>query len=223
VVARDVVASGPGGPRGLALVPADAVIAVAERLVRDGEKPAGRLGVDVQALTPGIAAATGADAGVAGVVVTWVHPKGPAARALRTADIIEAIDNQPVATLEHWNARVAAVAEGDSLLVRVRRAGTIAEVPLTAASPADPPVRPLGLTLRTIPRTGAEVVSVAPLSAAALAGLAPGAVLTRVGEIEAPTAAQVSRAFAGAARDRPILVAFTRAGTHRVIALERTW
>ena len=47
-----------------ALVSADTVIAAAERIARAGQTRPGRLGIEVQPLTPAIAAGTGASAGV---------------------------------------------------------------------------------------------------------------------------------------------------------------
>ena len=60
-------------------------------------------------------------------------------------------------------------------------------------------------------------------SAAWDAGLQAGDVLTVVAGIEAPTAAQAARAFAAAAPSRPVVIGFTRADAHHVLALERTW
>ena len=50
------------------------------------------------------------------------------------------------------------------------------------------------------------------------AGIAIDDVLTRIGDIEAPTPAQVTRAFA-AAKDHSLLVAVTRGTDHFVAGL----
>jgi hypothetical protein len=204
---------------GVALVPGDLMIARAEQLLRDGGEAPGQLGVRVQALTPDVAAAVGA---VTGVVVTWVDPQGPAANALRVTDIIEAVAGQPSPTLEYWQARAAAVRAGEAIAVTVRRRDGVRDVTVTAAPIAQAPVpRLLGLTLRTVRRVGAEVVQVDPGSVAFRAGIERGDVITVFGDVEAPTAAQVARAFAAAAEGTPLLVALTRDDTHRVLALER--
>ena len=175
----------------------------------------------MQPLTPGIAAGTGASAGV---VVTWVDPQGPAGGQLAVTDVIDQIDGTVIATPDHWRARVARLSEGESVLLRARRGDEVREVRITAAAVAGPvDKRPLGLTLRTIPRLGAAIVRVDRDSAAWDAGLQAGDVLTVVAGIEAPTAAQASRAFAAAAPGRPVVIAFTRADAHHVLALERTW
>jgi S1-C subfamily serine protease len=201
-----------------AILPAEAVIRLAERLLREGSRDAGWLGVEVQALTPAIASVAGAGAGV---VVTWVDPQGGAADKLAVTDVIETIGGEVVATLEHWEARLARLAAGDSLVLRVRRRGEVQEIQVTAgaAPPTPAEARPLGLTMRAIPRIGVEIVRVDPGSAAARAGIEAGDVVTLVGEIERPTPAQVTREFRSAPDDRPLLVGVTRGGGHRVLAL----
>ena len=72
-----------------ALASADTVIDAAERIARAGQTRPGRLGIDVQPLTPSIAAGTGASAGV---VVTWVDPQGPASGQLAVTDVIDQVD-----------------------------------------------------------------------------------------------------------------------------------
>ena len=64
-----------------AIVPAETVVAVADRLAREGPGRPGRLGIQAQALTPDLAAATGASLGA---IVTWVDPLGPAAKQHRS-------------------------------------------------------------------------------------------------------------------------------------------
>ncbi|MBI3262959.1 MAG: PDZ domain-containing protein, partial [Acidobacteria bacterium] len=156
-----------------------------------------------------------------GVVVTWVDPRGPAADKLVVTDLIETIADEVVATLEHWETRLARLAAGDSLVLRVRRRGEVREVHLTAdgALPTQSAAHLLGLTMRAIPRIGVEIVRVDPGSAAARAGIEAGDVMTLIGEIERPTPVQVTRAFLATPEDRPLLVGVTRGDRHRVLAL----
>jgi hypothetical protein len=206
------------------VVPADAVLTIADRLAREGQSPRGHLGIDVQPLTPALAAATGA---TAGVIVTWVDPQGPAAGAIMTADVVERIDDQTIATPEYWRARVNRLKAGDVVALGIRRGNENTVVPITAG-PMIAPVaatadRSPGLTLRTVPKIGASIARVDEGSPAARAGLEPGDVLTLVGDVQAPTAAQAARALAAMPPGRPVIVAFTRAGTHRLLTIERTW
>src|SRR5262245_24332436 len=68
---------------GSVIVPARVLLASAERLLEAPPKAPAELGVDVETLTPRLAAATGAKAGV---VVAWVDPAGIAAPLLRIGD-----------------------------------------------------------------------------------------------------------------------------------------
>lgn len=204
----------------VALVPAATVLEIANQLASGEAQPHGWLGVTVAPLTPAIAAATGA---TAGVVVVRVDPRGPAAGELAVTDIIEAIDSASVATTDHWRARIARVAAGESISLRVRQAASVRDVALTATSPAPPEPQPLGLSLRAVPGTGVAIVAIAPGSAAAAAGLIVGDVLTVIGNNERPTVAAALGSFRAADKTRPLLIALTRAGTHHVMALERTW
>ncbi|MBI4886132.1 MAG: PDZ domain-containing protein [Acidobacteria bacterium] len=200
-----------------AILPAEAVIRAADRLLREGSRDGGWLGVDVQPLTPAVGVVAGA---TGGMIVTWVDPRGPAAKTLVVTDVIEAIDSEVVATLEHWEARMARLTAGDALALHVRRRGEAREIRLTAGAPPEPPVAPLlGLTMRAAPRVGVEIVRVDPGSAAARAGIEAGDVVTLIGEIERPTPAQVTRAFLATPDDRPLLVGVTRGDRHRVLAL----
>ncbi len=213
------VATEDGGRR--AIVPAERVLAMADRLVREGQRARGQLGIEVQGLTPALSAATGA---AAGVIVTWVDAQGPAAGVLAAGDTIDAVEGEPVAMLDEWMAQTARLSDQASVALRVHRRGEVLEVRLTARADVNAGrARPLGLTLRTVPQIGVAVVRVDSGSAASQAGLQAGDVLTLIDDLTAPTAAQALRAFAAVSPDRPILVGFTRGDAHRATALERTW
>jgi membrane-associated protease RseP (regulator of RpoE activity) len=126
-------------------------------------------------------------------------------------------------TAEQWRARAARLIDGESVTLTVRRRDHVDTVRLTAVGPEPKRARTLGLTARTLPRIGAEIVRVAPDSAAFRAGLIPGDVITRIGEVDIPTAARLSREFAAAVDDRPVLAGVTRGASHFLVALERRW
>jgi hypothetical protein len=203
----------------LALVPGETVRSEVDRLRREGPRSWGQVGIEVQALTRRVATGIGVEAGV---LVTWVDPRGPAVGHLNVLDVIEALGDQPLSTNAEWFARTARLVAGESVSLRVRRRDDVQVVTLTAqtASPAAPP--PLGLTMRTLERVGVEVLAVAHGSAAERAGIQPDDVITLVGDRHAPTPAQLRRLFAmaTATEARPLLLALTRGDTHRVLALE---
>ena len=202
---------------GLAIVPGDVVIATAERVMRQGGRARGWIGVEVQPLSSRLASALGANFGA---LVSWVDPGGPAAGLLNPADVVEQIDGTPVVTTEYWDRRTAGLAEGDSMVLMVHRGAGRREVRLTAARPPAPPAQlPLGLSLRTIGRVGAEVLRVDPESAAARATLRTGDIITLAGDIQAPTAAQLTRLFGAAPDTTPVILVVQRGENHHIVAL----
>lgn len=202
-----------------ALVPADTLLLGIDRLRREKATAPGWLGVEVQALTPSLASATGAPAGV---IVVTVSPAGPAAERLAVMDVIEAAGGEPIAGPDDWRVRVARLVPGQSIALRIRRRGKTMDVPLTvAAPPSSTSPSTLGLALRTLDGVGAGVVQVADGSAGARAGIRADDVIVAIGEIQAPTARQVAQAFAGTPDDRPLLVAVTRGNAHHVLVLDK--
>ncbi len=209
-----MVAEHPGGT---AIVPAALVIDVAEALMASGPREPATVGIEVELASPLIASVAGA---TSGVVVTWIDPSGPAARDLVVTDVIESVGGYPLVTVDDWTARVRRLSPGDTLDLRVRRRGTSVDVRLTGAPvPVAPMVPVLGLTMRTVRNIGTVVVGVQAGSIADRAGLRIGDVLTLVGDVPAPTPAQVSRAVAATPVGRPLAVALTRGEAHHVLAL----
>ena len=203
-----------------AIVPGDLVVTLAGRIAQQQATAAvGTLGIDVQPLTPPLAAATGS---TAGVVVTWVDPKGPAVGRLRATDVVSSIDGREIAIADHWRMHIARLQVGEDVLLAVRRGGVAFDVSLTAAAPAKRDADPsLGLTMRAVPGVGAEVVAVQPDSTAARAGFEAGDILTVVNGVDAPRPAQILRAFAQMPEGASVAVALVRGTSHRVLVLAK--
>jgi len=202
-----------------AIVPGTLLLQEAERLLGSGVSVPGDFGIEVQALTPPVARATGA---ADGVVVTWVDPNGPSADTLAAGDVLETADGRPLATPLHWTARAARAPAGSMVTIRVRRGDDVRDLALIAAPgrPA-PQSTGLGLTLRSVPGTGSAIVDVQAGSAADGAGLRAGDVITRAGDASAPSPAAVRRAFDRAPAGAAVLVAYTRNRAHAVTALDK--
>jgi hypothetical protein len=200
-----------------AIVPPEAVLALAERLRAAEPPPPGWIGLAVQDLTGAVASATSA---ASGVIVASVDDGGPAARLLHPTDVVEQMNSLPIANRMDWDARLARVAAGERLDLQVRRGGQIVRIDLVAAPPPAPrPASRLGLTLRSRPRIGALVTLVEEGSVAGQAGIAAGDVLVRVGDVSAPGATQVLEAFDALPSGGSLLVAIARGNQHSVIAL----
>jgi hypothetical protein len=204
---------------GLAIVPGGTVLAEAERLLATPPGPAGTIGIEVQDLTHPVASVTGASMGV---VVAWVDAEGAAMGQLVAGDVIEAIDGRALATRQQWDIRMARLAVGETLTLRVRRRTEVHEVSLAATAPAVQSIsRSLGLALRSRTTIGAEVIRVERASAADRAGLTAGDVITLIAGFSAPTPAQVVRSFASLDQGQRVMVAVTRGDSHFVTTLER--
>jgi hypothetical protein len=203
----------------VAVVPAETLLADTERLLARIGQPVGDVGIRVQSLTAGLVAATGA---TEGVVVTWVNPDGAAWGKLQVADVIETVDGERVITSRHWDTRIGRLSAGQTVTLRLRRRGEALDQPVFAAPKAETPMNgSLGLTFRTVPRLGVEVLGVERFSAGERAGLMPGDVITMIGEAVAPTPSQVRALFASTREGMSVVVAFTRGDTHQVVSLSK--
>ena len=153
-------------------------------------------------LTPAIAKATGA---ATGVVVSYVESNGPAAGVLRVGDVVTFLGEQPVADTDAFATLAAGVHAGATLALSVVRDGVQTTVEVATATAQVESTPTLGLTMRSLPPVGAEVVIVTPGSAAARAGLRSGDVITHLNGEEHPTPRAIERAWAERARRAPIL------------------
>lgn len=207
-----------------AIVPAGLLLGIVEQLQQQQQHSAdaGDFGIAIQPLSPSVALAAGASTGV---VVTSIDPAGPAARTLVPTDVIEAIDGEDIRTTDHWRARVARANAGDAVTLRVRGAGGVRDVQITATVPA-PAAEPandtsLGLQVRAVPKVGVEVLSVQPRSSAARAAIQNGDLITVVAGQSSPTPAQLARVFTSLPEGRSVLVGIVRGSEHHVIAIEK--
>jgi hypothetical protein len=203
----------------LAIAPAAVVRSLAERIVAAPRGRPGWLGIDAEPLTPALARATGS---TQGVIVRSVHRSSPAATQLRPGDVVERFDLQEVPTLTHWRSHVDRLAEGDEVVLSIRRDSESIDVPVSAIAPPPrvvPRDRPLGLTMRAFPAGGVEVVRVAPESVAAHADIQVGDVITTFGSLDRPTGAQITRHFHDA--QEPIAATVARADRRLLVVFEK--
>lgn len=202
-----------------ALVPAGTVVTTGRRLLEQKGARAGTIGIETQPLSPVLSQATGVGTGV---IVTWVDPKGPAAGIVEVTDVIEAVDDQLLAGDLHWRARATRLHPGDIVALHVRRANKTQRVQVIATEPPRSVEEPvLGLTLKRVRSKGAEVLTVQPGSAAAIATMQPGDLITSIGTLRAPMPSQVVHTFDQLPAGSLLLVALSRSESHHVVALKK--
>jgi len=139
---------------------------IVERMIKAGES-GGRiirpwLGISMQAVTPDLAAGLNLPRPV-GLVVKDVFANGPGERAgIKRNDVIVALRDQPIEDEAGLRFRLATVNVGDTVPIKVIRAGKelTLDVPL-AAPPEDPP-RDRSVLDGHQPLSGATVVNLSP-------------------------------------------------------------
>lgn len=207
---NSMIFSPSGGSVGIGFaIPASLIHDVVAQLKATGHVTRGYLGVNIQSVTPEIAASLGIK-DTKGALVATVVPGGPASKAgFEQGDIITAIDGQAVDDSTDLTRRVASVPAGQSATFAVLRGGK----PLTLKAsigtrpdekvasndsndnnltPSSASAAGLGLSSLT-PETkrafnvsdsvssGAIITKVDPDSDAADKGLQPGDVVLRIG------------------------------------------
>ena len=200
-----------------ALAPPRALLAQADRLSRGSPPAPFDLGVEVQELTPALAAATGA---ASGVVVTHVDPRGPAAGKLEVTDVLQALADQPVPSPDALRVLLSRVVPGTTFELGLVRGTNALRVAVVAAPAADEPPD-TGLVLRLVARDGAEVLDVRPGSPASIAGIRVGDVVAYLGREKAPTPARLARAFRELERGETLLLGMRLSEGYRVVALRK--
>jgi serine protease Do len=207
---NSMIFSPSGGSVGIGFaIPASLIHDVVAQLKAKGRVTRGYLGVNIQSVTPEIAASLGIK-DTKGAMVADVVKTGPAAKAgFEQGDIVTAIDGQAVDDATDLTRKVASVPTGQTATFSVMRAGkpltlkaaigtrpdekVAANVPAGGgASAASANAAGLGLSSLT-PETkkafnvgdsvqsGALITKVDPDSDAADKGLQPGDVVLRIG------------------------------------------
>jgi hypothetical protein len=211
------------------LVPAADVEEAARRLLDEGPPEPGDLGLEVGRLTPALMEATGSPRGA---IVVAVRPGGPTHGRLQPADVIEQWGGQPVRSVREFEAAVRAAPPGSTIDLTVRRDRQERQVNLTvvsaelASAAHDVPAgdaagrsAALGLALRLERGGGSRVTGVARGSAASLAGVEAGDVITWFAGTDKPSPGQVRRLFEEAGPGSSVLFSVQRAAGREILAM----
>ncbi len=128
-----------GGNVGIGFaVPIKMARVVADQLIAYGKIQRGRVGVQIQDVTPDIANAMGLDK-AGGALVARVEANSPAAKAgLKQGDVITAVDGQPVRNASDLRNQVGLVRVGEKVDLTYRRGKDENKVTLRVAELPDP-------------------------------------------------------------------------------------
>jgi serine protease Do len=204
------IASRSGGFQGIGFaIPSNQAKFVYEQLKAKGKVIRGWLGVSISDVSRDKAKAQSLGfKGEWGVLVEQTFPKTPAHEKLLPGDVIVELDGKPAKTLEDLRDKIARMAPGTDLKLKVVREGKNVEVtvklgeqpddvmalrtPLKTPATKDASTEAIGLRVSDITpelgekfdlgdvRNGAVITSVDRRSVAAEAGLRPGDVITHV-------------------------------------------
>jgi len=242
-----------GGNVGIAFdIPSDTAKAVIDEIKTTGHVDRGYLGVQIQQLTPDLAAAVGiVKDGPQGELVSVVTRDSPAAKAgLQVGDVIEQMNGKPIAKIGDLPRMVGETPAGQAVHFTVLRQGetleldatvgqldetTVASAETGGAAPRTEPsvfgmtLSPLSPAIRGRLRLGREaagaVVSyVTNGSPAANIGLEGGDLVERVNSqlVDSPEEAMSLFATAEKSPTKPILLLVNRGGVESFIALPQT-
>jgi len=240
-----------GGNVGIAFdIPSDTAKAVIDQIKANGHVDRGYLGVEIQQVTPDLAAALGiAKDGPQGALVAAVTHDGPAAKAgVKVGDVIRQVDGKPIAKTRDLPRIIAETAAGKSVHLSVLREGKPVELDATIGhldeaklasadgSDAQTDDAALGMTLSPLnpsmrsrlhlahDATGAVITHVENGSAADSIGLEGGDVIEKIDgqTVHGPDDAKSLFATAEKTPSKPILLLVDRHGAKSFIALPQT-
>lgn len=185
------------------------------------DQPIGDLGIEVQPLTPPLARASGAEAGV---MVTYVQAPGPAEGSLRPGDVIQSVDDTAITTVQGFSQVEHTRTPGAEVKISILRDRAPQVVGLRAgdvARGALPSANDHGIVGRVAPGAGVDVVAVRSGSPAARAGIQRGDLIVFIGSRQAPGTNDIARDFQKLAPGDTVLVGIYRGQQHQIVALEK--
>jgi serine protease Do len=113
-----------GGSVGIAFgIPAETVQSVVEVIKKEGSVKRGYLGVEIQPITPDIAASLGLPK-AEGAIIARVMPDSAAAKAgIRSADVVMDVDGKPITSPRELSRAIASLPPGKETSLKIWREG----------------------------------------------------------------------------------------------------
>ncbi len=214
-----------GGNVGIGFaIPSNLAKNVMNQLIEHGKVTRGYIGVYLGEITPNMRQAFGMSPDQGGVAITQVEPGGPGAKAgLKVEDVILAMNGDKIEDMQAFRLKVASLAPGTRIDLKVLRNGSTLDIPLTlgtnnmtAAQDNGPagernggPSGLEGVQVQTLTPDiaqqlgltgdahGVIVTNVDESSAAAEAGLRPNDIIERVDRQPVSTASEFERTIRG--------------------------
>jgi hypothetical protein len=193
------------------------VLDTIERLASSPAAAPSSLGVSVQALTPPLAAASGA---TRGVVVSVVNPDGPAAGLLRPADVITSIDRQSIDRPDQFLLHIASRPAGQPVSVSgIRDAKPLSATVVVATTQEEMSASRQFFAFERAPGGGTRATASGGNSGYQSDDLRAGDIVVSAGDLAEPTPSRLRRLLDNSAPDTPIMVTVRRDGEQRVVAV----
>ena len=230
-----------GGYMGIGFaIPINMAKAIKDQLIQTGSVTRGYLGIVIQDLTPELAKSFGMK-DHQGILVAQVSKDSPAEKAgLKQGDVIVAFAGKSVEKVGAFRNRVALKAPGSKEKITVLRNGkrktlsiTIGKLPDGEFAAAGTPhsLEKLGLTVQTLTpdlarqfgiqgEKGVVVTQVTPGSAAAMAGINPGAVILEVNRNPVSNTEEFKQAVAQTPEKSAVLLLIKDGQYSRYMALK---
>jgi len=234
-----------GGNIGLGFaIPSNMAREVMSQLKADGKVQRGKLGIQIQGVTPDLASSLKLSS-MNGALVSGVEPGGAAAKAgVKQGDVITALNGEKVVDSNALRNRIAGTKPGSAVELEIVRNGKTETVRATLgaleptreqASRGDresdsPEFGPTGMAVEQLTpqvarelglsnrKEGVVVRDIDPDGAAAASGIQAGDVISQVNGEAVSTPSQLKSALA-ASRERPALLLVTRANADIYVAL----
>jgi serine protease Do len=219
-------------------IPANMVKNVYEQLRRNGKVARGFLGINMQDLTPRLAALFGAPADTKGILVSHVEPNSPAAAGLRPGDILVQFDGKPAPNAATLATQVSLLQPDSKVSIVLLRNGARKSITLEmgtrpAPQPAaqqHPALEVLGMAVEDLTAdlaqrlnyqglTGVLVVAVAENSPAGAARIAQGMLIQEVNRRPVKNLSEFKAVMEEAVQKPPVLFLVDYQGSYRYLVM----